>query len=218
MWQCLPPLEEEALDPSNEKKSRAGLLLLGVMGALLLCVGAGVLALVVVPKFVHFGSHSHSKASEAKSNLKALYIASKAYYAETDAYSPSLKAIGAELERGNRYAYFLAEPVGGATIQDRAAWPPAPGAASDVGLTVDTHKFTAAAAIARGMLPSKFLGEPLGVTGKCPACEITIAAGGNIDTDPFLDVWSISTKDRVDADGNKVPAGTPFCEADDTRD
>ncbi len=60
--------------------------------------------------------------------------------------------------------------------------------------------------------------KQVGISGTCPAsCQITIVGAGNIDDDPTIDVWSISTGSRI-IDGQSVPAGVPHNHVDDTRD
>lgn len=44
----------------------------------------GILAAIAIPNFVKF--QCRSKQSEAKTNLKALYVAEESYYAEQDQY------------------------------------------------------------------------------------------------------------------------------------
>ncbi len=44
----------------------------------------GILAAIAIPNFVKF--QCRSKQSEAKTNLKALYVAEESYYAEQDVY------------------------------------------------------------------------------------------------------------------------------------
>jgi type IV pilus assembly protein PilA len=80
----------------------------------------GILAAIAIPNFVKF--QCRSKQSEAKGNLKALYVGEETFRAETDRYSMSLSEIGFT-PRGQkvRYVYrildanarsFLAEAVG----------------------------------------------------------------------------------------------------------
>jgi len=47
-------------------------------------------------------------------------------------------------------------------------------------------------------------------------CSLTAIAPANLDDDDTIDVWSISTKDRV-IDGVAVPAGSPFNHVDDVK-
>jgi type II secretory pathway pseudopilin PulG len=58
----------------------------------------------------------------------------------------------------------------------------------------------------------------LGVQGQCPDCQITIACAANIDNDPQIDVWSVSSVDRVGRHGQPIPAGTPYNDFNDMTD
>jgi hypothetical protein len=58
-------------------------------------------------------------------------------------------------------------------------------------------------------------GVTLGLTGACPACDLTVACAGQLDEDPALDVWSVSTAARHGPDGRLIPPGQPFHDADD---
>jgi hypothetical protein len=60
------------------------------------------------------------------------------------------------------------------------------------------------------------LGE-LGVKGECPDSEVTVACVGNVDVDETLDVWSVSTRDRIGAAGTRVRAGEAMLHVEDTR-
>jgi Tfp pilus assembly protein PilE len=68
----------------------------------------GIMAAIAIPNFVKFGCRS--KMSEAKGNLKALYVAEESYRAEYGGYSPDQAVIqftptGAKL----RYQYTILE-------------------------------------------------------------------------------------------------------------
>ena len=59
------------------------------------------------------------------------------------------------------------------------------------------------------------LWENVGLRGSCPKrCVLTVVAGANLDEDDIIDLWSVSTNDRV-LDGVTVPAGMPFNRVDD---
>jgi type IV pilus assembly protein PilA len=64
----------------------------------------GILAAIAIPNFVKF--QCRSKQSEAKGNLKALYVSEESYRAEFDTYSSSITQIGFAPKGGKiRYAY-----------------------------------------------------------------------------------------------------------------
>ena len=68
----------------------------------------GILAAIAIPNFVKF--QCRSKQSEAKGNLKALYVAQESHRAETDTYSTDLATIQFT-PRGQtlRYTYSVVE-------------------------------------------------------------------------------------------------------------
>src|SRR5256714_5110821 len=68
----------------------------------------GILAAVAIPNFIKF--QARSKTSEAKANLKALYVTEKSFYAANDTYGINLDVAGYVPQRGNRYAYEIASP------------------------------------------------------------------------------------------------------------
>jgi Tfp pilus assembly protein PilE len=80
--------------------------------ALALSVGAvpivGILAAIAIPNFIMF--QCRSKQSEAKGNLKALYVGEMSYFAEKNTYSNDANALGFQ-PRGNilRYDYVITE-------------------------------------------------------------------------------------------------------------
>jgi type II secretory pathway pseudopilin PulG len=164
----------------------------------------GILAAIAVPNFIKF--QARSKQAECKANLKALYIAEKSYFAEKDTYSPQVATVGFSPERGNRFAYFVAE----GPMQERGA---APNEAATA-VAVDVARYPSGAVRASD-LPPEFAGVRLGVIGKCPDCQVTVACAGNVDNDPELDVWSISSVERTAADGERIPAGQAYHDQDD---
>ena len=145
----------------------------------------GILAAIAIPNFMKF--QSRSKQSEAKSNLKAMFTAEKAYYQEVDTYSPLVNQIGFTPERGNRYTYSL----GGSVWQNRST-----AVASQVntenGITADTFKW----GTTNGIVPVQtgFFSASV-VTGNTGMFYGT--AAGNIDSDTTLDQWSISDQSRA---------------------
>ena len=85
------------------RKLRNGFTLIELMIAVAII---GILAAVAIPNFMKF--QARSKQSEAKTNLKALFTAEKAFKLEKDRYSSLVGEIGFSPERNNRYAYYLA--------------------------------------------------------------------------------------------------------------
>ena len=178
----------------------------------------GILAAIAIPNFIKF--QARSKQSEAKTNLKALFTAQKAWYGEHDQFSTNAGIIGWAPEKGNRYFYRL----GGCTI---ATWThtagnsTAPVTGFDC-MTQDTDKFPGAlATIAWGAAPNQNAPAAEGVGGTCPACGFTSSATGNVDTDTVLDSWYISSGDATGVAANcgnpdtVSVAGVPFNNSND---
>lgn len=177
-----------------QKKSTAVVLLivLGAGGLAMVCC-IGMLAAIAVPNFLKF--NVRARQAEAKSNLKGLYTAERAYFSEKDAFSDEFATIGFKPEPGNRYLYVLS--ASGTVIEADSRTAP----------TAVTAAYLAA-------IPPGVRAEA-GVHGTCPDdCYVTALAVGNLDNDSTFDVWSVSTQDRTFG-GVKVPAGQPFIHVND---
>jgi type IV pilus assembly protein PilA len=91
----------------------------------------GILAAIAIPNFIKF--QAKAKQSEAKSNLKAIFIAKKSYHAEHTSYACAA-ACGWAAESGTIYGYntgaqaFTATKAG--IPQPTAAGSPAEGAST----------------------------------------------------------------------------------------
>lgn len=215
---CVPPLLVVAivlavvsLVKSHEPAyaPRKGLAIAALIIPLAAVPVIGVLAAIAIPNFIKFGARS--KQSEAKVHLKVAFTAEKAYFADHDAYVTDVEQLGFAPDRGNRYLYLF--DVEGAVREQGT--PPGPGF---VGVGADAERFPEVdLARYRAALPPD-LARELGVRGTCPDCDVTVAAIGNNDNDDTLDVWSISTRERVDRDGVSVPPGVPMHHVDDTRE
>jgi type IV pilus assembly protein PilA len=147
--------------------------------------GCGVLGIVAGIAVPNFVKfQARSKQSDCRTNLKSLYTSERMYQAEHDAFSNDVVKLGFSPER-SRYTYFLGD---GATVP-----PSAPGVA---------------AATERDLPPLQG-GEPeVGDKAFVAVCA------GNVDNDSLLDVWSISSEERV-INGQKVAPGEPFNEQND---
>lgn len=212
---CVPPLLLVAivlaivsLVKSHEPAyaQRKGLAIAALVLPLAAVPIVGILAAIAIPNFIRF--QARAKQSECKVNLKAVHVAEKSYFAGHDAYSPRIGDIGFAPEAGNRYLYVIdldgpLKPAGG------------PADPTQVGVEPDTHRYPSADPSAyRGAIPPDLEAE-LGVQGTCPDCDYTAVCVGNVDNDDTLDVWSVSSRERVDADGLSVPPGVPMHHVDD---
>jgi type IV pilus assembly protein PilA len=188
-------------------RSKQSLLIVTLVVIVLIAVPLLLCGFVAVRNFLTFGVKS--KQAEVKTNLKAAWIAEKVWFDEHQRYSESLEEVGFLPERNNRYRYMLALD-GGVLVQ---------GARPDGGwhgsIAVDERMAPRLSdATVVSAIPASLRAE-VGVRGTCPgACRITIVAAGDIDGDPTVDVWSISTEARV-IGGEPVPAGTPWKHVDD---
>ena len=158
----------------------------------------GILAAIAIPNFIRF--QARSKQSEAKTNLKAIFTAQKAFFQEKDRFSSLTGEVGFEPERNNRYAYFLAAS---GTIEDRTN-SVITQATTYTGIQVDVFKYGTAfqqtyAATACGSAAA--VGAP-------PTPLFVATAQGNIDADATMDQWSISSNSRVFTAGTNCTADT----------
>lgn len=132
----------------------------------------GILAAIAIPNFSRF--QAKAKQSEAKANLKALYTAAKARFAEKDDYGDATTSavwqqIGFAPEANNKYSYQYGTPVWTAKATNNTTG--AGGTAnvcsvgsSAVSLVTDAVK------------------------------SFTALACANIDNDSFVDSWMINDK------------------------
>jgi type IV pilus assembly protein PilA len=169
----------------------------------------GILAAIAIPNFVRF--QARSKQSEAKTNLKALFTAQKAYYGEKDGYLSDGSIIGWAPEQGNRYRY----DIGGTGSWSR---PGTTTGSYGVILADSTRIKTAPSAASK---PSAG-GTAVGVIGTCPACEFAGSAASNLDSDVTQDEWYLSSTNGTAGAGGACGessdtqvAGVPFNKSND---
>jgi type IV pilus assembly protein PilA len=187
------------------KKPWAGIIVGGGLLLMMVCLCLSM----VLPTFVLPRFNNRARASEAKSNLKAAFVAEKSYFVEKDVYSETVEKMGFAPERRNRYLY-LVSTTGDLLVQG------APDGGEHAGVFADEVGTSPKPdnRLILSSIPSTLLGE-VGV--KCEAdggCDVTVVAAGNIDSDATIDVWSISTKERSIA-GETVTPGMPFNHVND---
>lgn len=188
--------------PGHEprKKPWAGIIIgVGLLLAMVCVCLTMVLPSVMLPRF-----NQRAKSSEAKSNLKAVFSAEKSYFIEKDAYSETIEKMGFVPERRNRYLY-LVSTTGDLLVQG------APDGGEHAGVFADEVGVAPKPdnRLIRSSIPPALLGEVGVKCGPDGGCDVTIVAAGNVDSDATIDVWSISTKERIIA-GETVMPGMPF--------
>jgi type IV pilus assembly protein PilA len=194
----------------NHKRGFTLLELVIVLGVI------GILATVAVPNFLEY--QARARQSEAKANLRGWFTAEASVFQEKGAYTELLSEAGFSPIRGNRYQYMFSSTctyeVRGTTLTSTTL---------DNCITVDQLAFpTAALTPAANLQPFTYSGsmpdpgDPAGVGGTCPVCSIRAVAAGNVDFDPGIDTWVISSKNGTmnaagcGANDLIAPAGVPF--------
>lgn len=162
-------------------------LVLGLVVALLLAPGSFIKVC------------SRSIESECRAYLKHAYTAQRALLSETGRYSMRIHELGFQIEAGNRYAYFLGpgplEPRG---VRVEAA----------EGFEPDLRK--GYRPFDRRLLPRFFTGGvPVGIDDS----EVTMVCAREDDSGN-VDLWSISSRPRLDRAGRHIGAGVPWREVE----
>ncbi|MGV3622888.1 MAG: hypothetical protein ACO1OB_18865 [Archangium sp.] len=130
---------------------------------------------------------ARSKAAECKQVLKQLYVAQKA---RRGGYATDFETLNFTPEPGmNRYAYIVSPGQMVEPTQERAQ--------------------------KRGLIEA--MPAPVRQSLGLHDGEITMACVGDLDGDPGVDVWTISTKVRSYG-GETIPAGQPHHDVDDLDD
>lgn len=190
-----------------EPKSRSWKKILPWVLGLLLCPCLGVLAVGLSPPWQRFPTRA--KQSECQVNLKMLMVGERV---RQRGYTTQFVQLEQNPVRGNLYAYFL----GPGPLEDRSG-EQVSGTQEAQGVGVDTWTHKELKPITLAQLPEE-VARSVGVTGQCPeACDVTLVCAGNIDRDDTLDIWSISSKERIGPDGQTYPPFEPMNHQDDTK-
>lgn len=182
-------------------------------------VTAGVAWLALMAFFRVMNSHMAGvKASECRTNLRALCTLERAYFAEHERFSERVHDLDRSLERPNRYAYYLSRRGPTETRASKGSQ----GVPDATSIGVDEWEYRSdervgSRPITLADVPDRVQGDLVpGVSGECPrACVLVAVCLGNPDFDDDLDVWSVSTEPRQDPDGATIGACVPFNDHDD---
>lgn len=163
----------------------------------------GILAAIAIPNFIRF--QAKSKQSEAKTNLKAIFTAQKAYFGEKDKYVSDFKVVGFDPEPGNRFSY----GINGACNAAHDATPTGRDYSGGC-IGQDKARFTQVPDLGAAPLTA-------GVSGQCPNCDFSAIAVGNVDNDKLADTWGITSvatsatvlQGTCGIDSNKIGGGEP---------
>ncbi|MFY2561403.1 type IV pilin protein [Corallococcus terminator] len=139
----------------------------------------GILAAIAIPNFIRF--QAKSKQSEAKTNLKAIFTAQKAYFGEKDKYVSDFKVVGFDPEPGNRFSYSI---NGGCNLAQEASPTGRTYGAGCIGQ--DLARFAKVPDAPTYPMAAK-------IAGQCPSCDFSAVAVGNVDNDSAADTWGITS-------------------------
>lgn len=145
----------------------------------------GALTTTVVTNFMKY--QARAKQSEAKANLRSIFTAQKARFADKDAYSVQGDLIGFAPERGSRYFYRLDANCAGGTWTRSVSGNASP-AGSYSCITQEQARFDRATptfSTWTATLTSNATTAE-GVSPNCPNCGFTASATGNVDQDTRL--------------------------------
>ena len=179
-----------------------------------------ILALLAVPTFLE--REARARQVEARTNLRALYNAEKAYFAETNSFTTFIKRVGFNLERSNRYQYNLDTTYN----PDDRTGPVTVVTNTTNAIMIDAFRGfslgTGASAATAVTASVCNVASPFGLSNTASGDQVfTAGAQGNIDNDTTLDLWTISTAGRSLTGCNNSPAainspaGEPANESND---
>ena len=138
------------------------------------------------------------KQVECRETLVSLHDAQARLYAKEKRYTPKLDELDWKPPRGRSIVRLSAE-----------------GALEEFGQGVDEARFTSVLSKELDEAVPKLVRAEVGIHGECPACSVTMSCASQLDSDPQVDVWTISTLERMGNQGEKIPGGIAWCEVDD---
>lgn len=159
--------------------------------------GAGILIFtgLLLPNFKR--AQLRMKQLECRETLTSLYAAQGRLYEKEKRYTTKLSELDWKPSRGHQLIR-LGE-----------------GALEEVGQGFDEAKFPSLSSKGVDEAIPKTVSGALGVRGECPTCSVTMACATQLDSDATADVWTVSTLERVGAEGEKIAGGVAWCDVDD---
>lgn len=159
-----------------------------------------VAALISACTFPRMGGHSPEY--ECKVHLRAIAAAQQSMRDETGVYETQVSRLGFEIERGNR-ALLLLDRKG--PIRERRGVPDPTDGAIGFGPDSSRRPELTTASLLLGLDPK--LRAEAGLRGDCRtgSCGFTAICVLNLDSDPDVAVWTISTDETIDLDGKRIP-------------
>lgn len=141
----------------------------------------GVLAALAIPLFSEL--QSRARRAEVKTTLRSAFVSQRAYWQVADRYGGTTVEVGFSVERGNRYHYVFADACPLSEARNALV---APTASGQTCIQVDTFAHA-------GAVPA----PATAVTEFVTNTTFLLGAAGNVDSDPDLDQWSISSESRA---------------------
>lgn len=160
--------------------------------------GAGLLIFVglLLPNFKRY--QLRVRQLECRETLATLHAAQVRLYAQHKRYATRLSELDVKIPRGRDIVRLAAE-----------------GPLDEFGQGLDEARFpTLSSKAIDEALPKLVRGE-VGIHGECPACSVTMLCATELDGDAEVDVWTVSTIERLGSRGEKIPGGIAWCEFDD---
>lgn len=149
-----------------------------------------------------------SPQSECKSELKAWFTAQRSYLQERDRYADDVVKLEYRPDSTAK-AIIVWSPTAPLMHRDAGAELAKAGGLLPDGPTTTLGSTQIPVEVAGGVA--------LGVFPKCPGCAATAICLKELDDDPQLDIWSVSTVRRLLRSGEEIPAGQPFNEQNGLR-
>ena len=168
--------------------------------------GAGIIIFLGLglPNFKRY--QMRTRQLECRETLSELHAAQQKFYAREKRYTTKLSELLPAPQRGE--VLLRLAPEG-------ALWTGGLPTAEQVGQGFDEAKYPQLSTRAVDEALPKLVVHELGIKGDCPACSVTMLCATNLDGDAMVDVWTVSTIERLGDRGEHIAGGLPWNEIDD---